>query len=248
MGDNAEVIAANQIIYIYFRDSFSEKFAEALGAALTRMDYGIIQMKLAELYGPNSRRELSAKYNALVVRAKEVLSEMEAINNYLRQGLAEKNLNLLSIGINRAEDIAYTQNELFATAHLFYTKYGTFDVRLNRAIQDFDIDEMRALLDESEKEGYENKRNDPKIIQIKNLLYNTSVEKLLQLQLNAAVSQRDPMKVCQITLKLKHLFFEKNRDKFEWHLYPLLLTPESWAKTNSKSHSIIGQTLPSITH
>ena len=77
--------------------------------------------------------------------------------------MAEKNLNLLSIGINRAEDIAYTQNELFATAHLFYTKYGTFDVRLNRAIQDFDIDEMRALLDESEKEGYENKRNDPKI-------------------------------------------------------------------------------------
>ena len=76
-----------------------------------------------------------------------------------------------------------------------------------------------------------NQKNDPKIVQIKHLIYNTSVEKLLQLQLNAAVSQRDPEKVCKITLKLKKLFFDKNGNKFNWRLYPLLLSPDTWAKT-----------------
>eukprot|EP01084_Bolivina_argentea_P241482 405393_1 len=228
MSENNEIIAANQIIYIYFRDSFSEKFAETLLSAIERMDYNLIKMKLSELY-TTKQYELNNKYNSLVIRAKELIIEMESINNYLNRGLNEKNMNLLSIGINKCDDIGYVNHELFKTAHLFYTQYGTFDVRLNKAISEFDIDEMKLLLDESQQ--YENKRNDPKIQQIRNLIYNTSFEKLLQLQLNAAVSQRDPQKVCKITLKLKKLFFEKNGNKFNWKLYPLLLSPDSWAKT-----------------
>ncbi len=52
-----------------------------------------------------------------------------------------KSMNLLSIGINKCDDIGYVNHELFKTAHLFYTQCGTFDARLNKAISEFDIDD-----------------------------------------------------------------------------------------------------------
>ncbi len=64
--------------------------------------------------------ELNNKYNSLVIRAKELIQQMESINNYLNRGLNEKNMNLLSIGdVNR---------ELFKTVHLIYDVICEFNI------------------------------------------------------------------------------------------------------------------------
>jgi len=231
MASNKEIISANNLIYIHYNDSFSEKFAAVLNDAMNRMDYNWINLQLSELQhcGANGKKQLSDKYHGLVTAAQKLKSEMEHIDSYLLNGLVEKNMHLLSIGVNKAQDIGYVHHEVFRDAHTFYTQYATFDERLTRALQEFDIDGMKALLEESE--AYEQKHADAQLAQIRHLIYNTPPEQLLQLQLDAAVSERDPHKVCSVTLKLKKLFFDENGSKFEWHTYPLLLSPEQWAKS-----------------
>ena len=64
--------------------------------------------------------------NSAITKAQNIVTEIESVNNFLKKGLQEQNMNLLSIGVNKAQDMSYTDNDLYRKAYKFYNGYFTF--------------------------------------------------------------------------------------------------------------------------
>ena len=117
--ENIEVQCATNTIYRYLMNHFQKRFAITLTNGINNMDYNMLKMQINELNNGTKQYELNSKYNGLVTKAESTIIEMESINNYLIKGSNEKNMNLLSIGINKAQDISYVNNELYKK-HIYF--------------------------------------------------------------------------------------------------------------------------------
>lgn len=84
---------------------------------------------------------------------------------------------------------------------------------------------MRDILNRAETI----KLDTPNIQELRRLLFHTSEEKLVQLQLKAAVALSDLGRRVRLTLKLKDLFFKKQGAMFAIDKFPRYRDPSDWA-------------------
>jgi len=165
-----------------------------------------------------------------------LLLRMDRIDGDLRRGLQSEPplFDVLRMAIESAQRAQYTEHALFEEAVSLISKFESFDHRLDVAVAAVDVEAMKQLLSESEIYGVDFVASrQSQFEQIRHLLFKVPARDLLEWQLKAAVTQRDIERVCELTLKLKTLFFETETaaTEWEWKRFPELLSAESWAKT-----------------
>lgn len=104
-------------------------------------------------------------------------------------------------------------------------------VRLNASANDqlnlFEPDIMRTIVEDAENI----RLSTPAIEKLSELLYRTSEEKFLELQLEAAKSHGQLSRVISLTIKSKELFFLKMKSTFDIRKSPELLLPREYAES-----------------
>ena len=84
---------------------------------------------------------------------------------------------------------------------------------------------MAAVIKSADLISYSNEI----IEQLRTLLYETSEDEFLKLQLKSAVKHDNQIRIMLKTIRLKELFFEKAGDMFQIHLYSNLYSKTVWA-------------------
>lgn len=105
-----------------------------------------------------------------------------------------------------------------------------YEVKLNaeNALKLMVPEQLKAVIDTAGKIKYVNSDVE-KIIE---LLYHTTEEKFVQLQLKAAIALKDEVRITRSTIRLRDIFFSRLGDMFVFKKYPKLLSPAEFA--NSK--------------
>lgn len=86
-------------------------------------------------------------------------------------------------------------------------------------------DEMKAIIDRADGISLVQET----VEHLRKLLFDTSEDAFVKLQLKAAVGLKDQERIINKTIRLKELFFEKAGVMFEFKNFPGLLSPAAWA-------------------
>jgi myosin heavy subunit len=89
-----------------------------------------------------------------------------------------------------------------------------------------DEHEMKEILEKADAISFQT----DSIEKLRHLLYNTSEDAFVKMQLKAAVALKDKQRVTRTTIKLKDMFFLKSGDLFKFSRYPKLHPPTAWAE------------------
>lgn len=227
MEDHAEVIACNSAIYRYFNDTQVKVWIDSINSALTNMDHSLLHVQLDEL----SKFELDAKFQPLVDKSKYMLNCISECRDMLTTGMEIKDMDILRQGLQIAANISYSKHLVWC-ASSFYKKYNSFRSRITAAALEYDATVMRELLDEAMEYGIDEYSQWPELKEMHHMVYEITDEQLLEIQLEVSINNGDPKRVCDITIKMKAVFFERQGNKFKWMLYPYFLTPDAWSKAS----------------
>ncbi|ETO14295.1 Rab GTPase binding protein, partial [Reticulomyxa filosa] len=219
---HAEIVGANAVLHKFFNNEEVEQLQDAIGQAMSEMDHVALKFQLDEA----KRKQIDETKAPVLTDAAKLLESIEEIRRLLTEGMKETNLMDVRDGLQKAANIGYSK-AIVKKADSYFTQLNSFHAKAEAALQSFNINEMKNLLDVARQWNVNNEQ----VTQMKDLVFNTSPEKLLQMQLAKAVQNKDTKLVCKITYKLKTVFFEKNSNKFEWDKFPKLLNPKAWAKT-----------------
>jgi hypothetical protein len=162
-----------------------------------------------------------AKYGILR-KAKEFMSMITSLEDALRL----KEIESLDLAIKAAEKIQYDGPEVIECKNM-RTILEKLELKANYAVKRLEIDEMKAVIDESEQLSFIN----DDILKMRDVLNHTSPEKLTQLQLKAAIAIGDSERVSKLMYSVKEQFFEKMGDFFLFSKYPRLKEPIEFAES-----------------
>ncbi|ETO28705.1 hypothetical protein RFI_08419 [Reticulomyxa filosa] len=215
-----EMVAIHTVLHQYFHNEELEQLQKVIEQAMSEMDHVALKFQLEEA----KKKQIDHSTLPVIKEAAKLLEKIETIRVLLNEGMKENNLNNVRDGLQQAANIGYSK-AIVKKADAYFAQLNSFQSKAEAALQSFNISEIKNLLDVAKQWNI----NTPQITQMKDLLNNTSPEKVLQIQLSKS---KDVKQVCKVTYKLKTIFFERNPHKYEWEKFPKFLHPKAWAKTS----------------
>lgn len=147
--------------------------------------------------------------------------------NTLKKASKIHDLKTLEKALSMASYFKYEDN-MVSRCRTLSDSISSLNHRALDALKRMEPKEMERIIEEASQLEYINED----IIRISDVLNHTSKEKLLQLQMKAAVNERDTNRITSLTIQLKDLFFERMGDMFLFRKCPRLRSPSDFA--NSK--------------
>eukprot|EP00475_Leptophrys_vorax_P006579 TRINITY_DN14090_c0_g1_i1.p1 TRINITY_DN14090_c0_g1~~TRINITY_DN14090_c0_g1_i1.p1 ORF type:complete len:424 (-),score=122.16 TRINITY_DN14090_c0_g1_i1:99-1370(-) len=193
--------------------------AQVLGSVakfLEKKDAGGVELGLAHA------KSLKLDFNRYVVLKRG--EEFVAFVKEVRQALRLRDLAMLEEVLEVAADIEYTGEDIDQCVKL---RDDILDLSKRAAgiVKRLEVEEMKGIVAEAEKMEFVNED----ILKMYDILKHKSDDKLLQLQLKAAIAEKDQDRISELTLKLKDKYFEKMGDMFTFSKFPKLKTASEFA-------------------
>lgn len=197
--------------------------------------------KLTKQLEANDRRGIEesmqiAKTMNLDVQRYGVLKkghEYVLIIKHLNDALRLKDLETLNNAVKAAKEAKFEGAELDACRKM-RKEISHLGRRAAEVMKTLELEEMKQLVNDAEKLEFLN----ADIIKINDILKHFSDEKLLQMQLKAAVANGDSKRITKLTIQVKDKFFEKMGTMFQLSKFPKLRKPSEFAdsKILASSH------------
>jgi len=198
-----------------------EEIAARLQAGIDNRDQDELQYGLDGAAGLQMRPEDFP----VVADAQEWLASILACRGYIKEGVSNVDEETLVYALEYANSINFNSEEIKDARNLCEKI-----IRLNRGAEEqnevLEPDMMKAIVEEAQSI----RLSSPDIQRLYDLLYNTSEETFLDLQLQAAVKLGDLARVTRVTIKSKDVFFSKMGNSFEFSKFPGLLSPKEYAE------------------
>jgi hypothetical protein len=212
-----EVIRArNECAHQAAVEDICEQIAEAVeGLNVDMIEYGV---KQAEQLNVDEN-----KYPVVPI-ARQYIERMKEAKQLLNQAVLSCSIPVLVEAVAYCERFGYETQEV-VDARALRDKLITLDCESVYALKQLDEEHMRDCVARSELLNFSN----PAIDRMRELLENTSADKLMQLQLKAALALSDPGRVVRLTIRIKDEFFKKAGNAFLIDNYPRIKKPEVWA-------------------
>lgn len=142
----------------------------------------------------------------------------------LRKALTSKDLMQIESALKSAKEWKY-RGDLVSKCEEAYKDATLLAEKAKESLKIMDLEAMKQVLDESENMQFLNED----ILRISDIMKHTSKDKIAQLQMKAAVANKDNQKIAENTIKLKDIFFSKQGDMFVFTKYPKFKTPSEYA-------------------
>jgi len=101
------------------------------------------------------------------------------------------------------------------------------DAEGEKALVSLEVNELRSVLDQANALKFPHRS--PTINKILDLIYKTSTDNFVKLQLKASVKKGDTDRIIATTIKLREISLERTKDMFDFNKFALLLDREIWA-------------------
>ena len=178
-------------------------------------------------YGIHAATQIGMDENdyPIVGEAKQWLASINECRGYIKQGVEEVDEETLVYACDYADSLQYNGNDV-KECRALRDKVVVLNQDSEDAVKVLVHDQMRAIVEAAAAIGL----NTPVITRLYDLLYNTTEEKFMELQLEAAQSTNDPKRITKVTIKLKDLFFDKVGEQYHIARYPRMLQPTEFAQ------------------
>eukprot|EP00466_Bigelowiella_natans_P015699 jgi/Bigna1/127316/aug1.4_g2024 len=197
--------------------ALASRNTETLKAALAKADTVGFEMKLMR----------DARWMLHVFEEEERIEKL--LHSYLRCDpeevfgeLAELLKTADEIGLD--SDTVKQARRMFAQARRVRDK---IDEDGKRAIESLKVAELKNVLDRANALKYPHRS--PTIEKIISLIYDTSKDDFVKMQLKASVAQGDRERIVATTIKLREISLGKQTGMFAFRRFSLLIAPEEWA-------------------
>lgn len=154
------------------------------------------------------------------IRLDQILAILvqQPVNDYFQQfEEAVESCN----SINMQTPNSQLARQMYAEAKAYRDQ---LDFDASEQIKILDEHQMKDVLDRAEAINYTSENLD----KLRTLLYDTAEDSFAKLQLKAAVALNDRERITRHTIKLKDLFFQVNKDQFQFQKYSQLHSPANW--------------------
>jgi len=223
--DSAEEGWSNHVEVVKAREEVAhqaavEEVCEKMQVAVDNLDQDQLAYCLQQAHSLNVD---VAKYPVVTV-AQEYLDRIVEARRLIQEATTAVEQNALIYAVLYAESFGYDTAEVQAARSL-RDQAMQLNVEAAHACVMLEEEPMKDILARADAI----KLSTEDIEKIRTLLFNTPLEKLVQLQLKQAVALNDAARSIRVTIRLKDLFFKKCGAMFAFDNYSRLRSKEGWA-------------------
>ena len=157
--------------------------------------------------------------SSIVIHARTLLVKLQKVDYELEDSLDLSHVHMVS-SLDKARRLSYTRSSNAQLVSNRLDRFHSLETRAKQAIEDIDVEEMKLLLQQAERERFSLSFDN----ELKKFL-SLPKSQILQLKLQLYVSRKDVDNISLITMEIKDIYFkgfENSSEIFDVKLFPNL--------------------------
>jgi len=228
-GKHPEFAAAKVLLsYVYE----AEEIVEKLNTAIAKFDDEEIQVVLEAAFNFGMIPE---NYPVLI-DAQQTLTKIRDVQGRLQEALANVDIRQIANAIKYADSFGYQKSDVIKARETLAELVRIFQ-EAEKGLSSQSIPEIRDIIAAAEAVGLKLPFLDKLLERIEDLQDDTYLDKIIK----AAIQSGNVKQINEALLK-KDKFFIKNGNKYDFKRYPLLLSPDDWARAKRFRQSTLAGT------